>query len=126
MKKIKILVTCALAVGVLSAISLTSVAATKVNFSLYYTGTNVGSVLNRTYTIDGTSKTYRANCSSSSNGTSIRFTMPGGKKTLTIDQTSGTQNFGRNYKDDGDTTVSGSIKYVNGRSGGVQASFWKA
>lgn len=126
MKKIKVLVTCALAVGVIAASSLTSLAATKVNFNLYYTGTNVGSQLNSTYLIDGRSKTYKANCTSSSNDTAIRFTMPKAKATLTIDETSGTQPLLRRSKDDGNTTVTGSIQYINGKSGGVKASFWKA
>ena len=124
MKKIKVLVTCALAVGVLSAISLTSLAATSVNFNLYYTGTSVGSVLSRTSTIDGSSKKYKATCSSSSNGCSIKYSMPGASD-LTIDQNSGTQYIVRSYCANGNTTVKGSI--LHGKSsGGVIGNVKKA
>ena len=124
MKKIKVLVTCALAVGVIAASSLTSLAATSVNFKLYYTGTSVGSVLSRTYQIDGSSKKYKATCSSSSNGASIKFSMPGASD-LTIDQKSGTQTIVRSYSANGNTTVKGSILHGSS-SCGVEANVKKA
>ena len=116
MKKLKVLATCALAVGVLSAISLTSLAATSASFNLYYTGTSVGSVLSRTYTIDGSSKKYKATCTSSSNGASIKFSMPGASD-LTLDQNSGTQYIVRSYSASGNTTVKGSILHGSSSCG---------
>lgn len=108
MKKIKILVTCALAVGVIAASSLTSLAAiTKVTYNLYYTGTSVGSVLYRESTISANSKKYYAKCTDSYNKGQIQIHVPGATD-YTLDKNQ-SHNFTRSSSSSGNMTVSGSL-----------------
>lgn len=119
MKKIKVLVTCALAVGVLSAISLTSLAAiTKVNFNLYYTGTSVGSVLYRESAISANSKKYYAKCTDVYNKGQIQIHVPGATD-YTLDKNQ-SHIFIRQSSTSGNMTVSGSL--IRSASGSCSAA----
>lgn len=108
MKKLKVLITCLLAVGVLATSSLTSLAATKVEFYLYYTNViYANSVLSRSKSIDGTSKRYYAKCTDSYNKGLMRFHVPGATD-YTLDENQ-SHIFTRSLKTSGKISVKASL-----------------
>lgn len=118
MKKLKVLATCALAVGVIAASSLTSLAAAnKVNYNLYYTGTSVGSILNRTYQIDATGTRYKVQLESTSNNCQLYVVTSGGEG-ATVGKNAKTDYIYRTASPSGHMPVTGSIIHKS-KSGGV-------
>ena len=117
MKKIKTIVACSLAVCVLSAISLTSLAvASKVKYDLYYTGTSVGSILNRTYKINGYASRYKVYLVSTSHKCGLNVSIK--SDSVSVYDRKTVVYIKRHYSSDSSIEAKGSIIHGE-QSGGV-------
>lgn len=86
MKKLKTLITCVLAIGVIAASSISSLAVSSVNFHLYYTNViYANSLVSRTTKIEGDSLKYFAKCTDSYNRGQLGVYIQGTSK-YTLDK----------------------------------------
>lgn len=113
--KIKYIISCAAVIGIMMFCSISSLAATKVNFSLHYTGTGVGNTLDQSRSIEANSKRYRGYCTMSSGYCQLKLHVPGATD-QTIDQGHECY-FKRTQSSNGNMTVSAQLLHGSGSGG---------
>lgn len=117
MKK-KCVTACAIAVCIIAFSTLSSMAATKVNFSLNYTGTSTGNVLSQTKGIDASGSNYRAHCNWATGGCKVKISFYNGPSSSELG-TNQTVTITRSPSS-GNTNVTGTLKHGTS-SGGASA-----